>query len=87
MSGPADKLCVLPMKPENEALLAKARKTNAERDKVDGGENRLPLDVALRTAIMALCVGLNRRDWETVAEGLALLQDAELRARKGQPHA
>ena len=75
-----------------DSIVYEARKTNRERDKIDHeqdgaapGDN----DVAslLRCAISALGSGLVTRDivpedsWKCVAEGLDMLQQAELRAR------
>jgi hypothetical protein len=72
-------------------LLAKARQTNARRDADDreggkaGAPGDCPLDLHLRTAISALAAGMDAGDWDCVAEGLAMLQDAELRARLVYP--
>lgn len=66
-------------------LLQAVRKRLREMDVIDGGLMRLPLAVHLRTAITALVTALGTRNWVTAAEALAMLQDAELRARRPEP--
>lgn len=64
-------------------LMDKARRTNRERDSLDR-QNRgvapvdMPLSMQLRTAIGALACGVSMQDWDCVAEGLDILQHAEL---------
>jgi len=61
-----------------EKLLKAARKTNAERDKMDaqfGGNplsNERSLEI-IRIAIEAIKAGIIRDDWNTVAEAQAML--------------
>ena len=67
-------------------LLAGAREANAKRDKIErdvgfAAPPDTPLDLHLRTAISAIVCGIITEDWVPVAEGLAMLQDAEVRAR------
>lgn len=80
----------LPMTKENERLMQDARNTNHNRDLVDrkngfAAPGDTTIDLHLRTAISAISTGVNMRDWTCVAEGLAMLQDAEVRARTTPP--
>jgi hypothetical protein len=66
-------------------MMEKARKVNAERDKVDRSAGAsAPTDDAgsLRDAISAIAAGIDTADWAAVCEGLDLLQRAELRIRE-----
>lgn len=66
-----------------EALVSTARRTNAERDNadraagfaapVDGGD----LSMQLRTVLCALECGIEIEDWDSVAEGYAMLERLE----------
>lgn len=67
-------------------LLARARKTNRDRDRSEreaGFASPDSGDLAswLRTIAQALAAGIAQEDWNAVAEGLAMLQDAELSVR------
>lgn len=64
-------------------LMAKARAVNAQRDAIDisGPVARCPLDLQLRTALSAIFCGLETRDWDCVAEGTVMIQDAEAQVR------
>jgi hypothetical protein len=67
--------------------IEKARKTNRQRDAIERVHGHAapadcPLDVELRTVIDALIAGIGRQDWDCVAEGVAMLQDTELKARR-----
>ena len=75
-----------------DALMARARKTNRKRDEIDhkagfGAPGDNDLASMLRDAITAISCGLNNphwkdgRAWTCVAEGLDMLQQAEVRAR------
>ena len=73
-----------------KALLALARETNARRDRDErrAGFAAPPdatLDLHLRNAISAVIAGIEGRDWDCVAEGLAMVQDCESRARTHAP--
>jgi hypothetical protein len=62
-----------------EELMQKARKTNAERDEIDRKAGfATPGDGAsillLRTAMSAIETGIVTNDWNSVAEGLAMLE-------------
>lgn len=61
-------------------LIAKARKTNDERDAMDGFPHA-PHPEQLRTAIEALGAGVKTEDWSCVAEALCIVQDVELEIR------
>ena len=65
--------------------LARAKQTVAAMDKHDGGSEveRLPLDVAMRTVIMALVSGLRGRaaDDSSAFEALVMMDQIELRYR------
>jgi hypothetical protein len=68
------------------ALMKKARKTNAQRDRIDDGAgflkpNEGAVDLQLRNAIAAIGCGLQISDWDCVAEGLDILQRTELQIR------
>lgn len=74
-------------------LIAEARERNAERDGFDRSTGFAAppdcgIDGLLRTAVSAICSGIATRkrtpesSWECVAEGLAMLQDAELLLRR-----
>lgn len=70
-----------------EWLMAKARATNRERDKIDEANSGSvpldePLDQILRVVISAITAGIDTQSWHCVAEGLDMLQQAEVRARK-----
>lgn len=43
--------------------------------------HQCPLDAHLRTVLQALLCGLDHEDFDVIAEGVAMLQDAEARAR------
>jgi hypothetical protein len=67
-------------------LIQAARRTNAERDAQDrevgsAAPEDCSLDLHLWTAVSAITAGIQTEDWSCVAEGLAMLQDAELRVR------
>jgi hypothetical protein len=63
-------------------LVEKARKVNAGRDRMDScPPSHCPLDVELRTVISALSCGISTHDWDCIAEGLAMIQDAEMKVR------
>ena len=72
-------------------LIAKARKTNAKRDEIERragfatptGDLRSSegISLGLRAAITALVCGIDFREWDAVAEGLAILQDVEVAIR------
>jgi hypothetical protein len=69
-----------------DRLMKKARRTNQERDwseRKSGWTAPGDGDLAehLRDAICAIAAGLNSGDWPAVAEGLDMLQQAEVRAR------
>jgi len=64
-----------------EKLMKKARKKNAQFDQVDAGHGHASpqesgLLIWLDTAEAAIQCGIKIGDWATVAEGLAMLQDA-----------
>lgn len=64
-----------------------AGKRNAERDKIDEDASMLPPwkcnpDIQMRTVICALCAGIESDDWGCIAEGLAMLIQAELPVRQ-----
>lgn len=68
-------------------LLAKARRTNGERDAIDrrhglASPGDLPVAEQFRVILDALFAGLATRDWPCVAEGAAMLQDLEASARQ-----
>ena len=70
-----------------EKLMAKARTVNLERndmDRVNGfaSPGAGPLDLYLRNCISAITAGLSTGDWPCVAEGLDMLQQAELKVRR-----
>jgi hypothetical protein len=65
-----------------QKLIDKARRTNAERDRIDGGLMGLPVDVHLRTIISALVCGISMKDWDCIAEGTAMVQEMEFAVRK-----
>lgn len=72
--------------PEYLALIRKAEQTNRERDAIDRKAGfASPLDTncsaCLRVVISAITAGINMRDWDCVAEGLDMLQHAELKIR------
>lgn len=61
-------------------LLENAERTNKERDQIerDAGLAALsdcPPDMVTRTAITALCAGIQMRDWDCVAEATCMLAD------------
>jgi predicted RNA-binding protein associated with RNAse of E/G family len=65
----------------------KARKTNQQRDATERASGNAapsdcPLDVELRTVLTALFVGLEQQNWSIIAEGIAMLQDTELKVRR-----
>jgi hypothetical protein len=64
-----------------DELMSNARRTNAKRDKQDRKNNfaapgDLPLVEHIRTAMMAIEAGIKTDDWENIAEGQAMLEDA-----------
>jgi len=81
--------------PKVSELLAKARKTNKERDASDHKAGFASPDITVqdhvRTAMCAIGCGVsfisankNREGATAIAEGLAMLEDAELLLRKKQ---
>jgi hypothetical protein len=79
--------CLPTNNPRVLQMLMQAAKTNAARDKVDesnGGTALclLPLSLQLRTAMSAIACGMGRGTWEEVAEGLAMLVQAEVPLRQ-----
>jgi hypothetical protein len=72
-----------------EYLLAKARKTNADRDRMEhkagfATPTEGPLDGQLRTVIIALVAGLQSEDIAASFEALAMLIDIENNLRPGE---
>lgn len=66
--------------PEYDRLMEKARATNAERSKMDrqctgGAPEDDSTEELARTAAMAIKCGMKMKDWDNVAEGLAMLDD------------
>lgn len=60
-------------------LIAKARKTNAYRDKIErengfGTPSDCGSDVLVRTALEALDCGMAMEDWNAVAEAYVMLE-------------
>jgi len=71
---------------KSEAKLNRARKINRGRDALDrksgaAAPGDCPLEAHLRTILEALKVGFDAQNWDCVAEGIAMLEDAEVRAR------
>lgn len=67
-------------------LMKRARRTNEQRDLADRSNGfAAPSDgppaVFLRNAISAITCGIETEDWSSVAEGLDMLQKAEVTAR------
>lgn len=63
-----------------EEMVARAEQTNARRDQNDrangfGAPSDGPTELALETCILAVWCGMKMQDWDTVAEGLAMLGD------------
>ena len=74
--------------PESRAkkLLDAARQHNTEFDAIDRAHGlATPADAGLleviRVVIQAAISGMEREDWPCVAEGVVMLQDAELQLR------
>jgi hypothetical protein len=70
-----------------KGLLRKARNVNRSRDAIERNHGHAapgdcPLGVHLRTILEALMAGLEMQDWNCVAEGVAMLQDAEFAVRQ-----
>lgn len=70
------------MTPKMIKLMERAEKTNRERDKLDGGIQRLPLVMQVSTACQAIATGCNTEEWNCVAEGLEMLFYIETAMRK-----
>lgn len=67
-------------------LMKKARVTNRKRDAADrragfAAPGDVTTDGWLRNAITAISCGIDGKDWTAVAEGLDMLQNAEVRVR------
>ena len=65
-------------------LMREARKTHAQRDKSDHANGFAtpsdgPIVEHIRTAMMAIEIGMKTKDWGTVAEGQAMLEVVILR--------
>lgn len=74
--------------PRYERLMNRARKVNKSRDCDDhktgfAAPSDCDLPSHLRNAISAITAGLQGGDWNCIAEGLDMLQLAELRSRSG----
>lgn len=74
-------------------LVGRARRVNEERDVMDrnagmAAPGDCPVSAQLRTAIQAIVSGIETSGvprelaWDCIAEGLVILQDAELRVRE-----
>jgi hypothetical protein len=68
-------------------LINKAAEHNKELDRCDIAAGNLTpaeagLDVLLRTAISAIVCGIDRKNWNEVAEGLVMLIQAEQHVRR-----
>lgn len=62
-----------------DQLIAKARKTNAQRDRSEARSGLVPLSKApaeeiIRTAMEAIKAAIVTEDWETAAEAYAMLE-------------
>jgi hypothetical protein len=79
--GPPDDFEVdsFTMKPHTFELINRARKTNAAYDAIDRLNGKAPpgecgdLETFLCTVAAAIFAGMNRQDWNCVAEGWAML--------------
>lgn len=65
-------------------IMEKARQTNRHRDATDKACRTLPARecgpaVYLAAATVAVECGLRVRDWDTIAEGLAMLEDLQVK--------
>ena len=72
-------------------LMRAARKRIARMDKTDGGPiSENPLDLALRTAMMAIKAGFSEGTYDAIADAQVMLQQIEWRYRpadsKGKNH-
>lgn len=75
-----------------QKVMKKARRTNKQRDRTDKANGFASpgdgtLDQFLRNAISAIVCGLEMAEWSCVAEGLDMLQQAELRSRQQKARA